>query len=172
MVRLWQKGLWVASKWAYKVAREGLTVPIPQAVFERLVRRLARDAAQELKVRPRAPAHLVITGRKKVGIWLDVTAVFRLEPPAPDGPPRSLRLIPECVRPLPARSPVLSAMAAVPGVEREEGQLRIDLDRLMADDEWGRRLPAAVRQRLRVAEVAADSRRIQLRLRLCRHTAA
>ncbi|HKJ76758.1 MAG TPA: hypothetical protein VKA64_06100 [Gammaproteobacteria bacterium] len=172
MARLWQKGLMVASKWAYKVAREGITIPIPQAVIDRLSAGLAQGAVQDLRIRPQADSHLVVTGRKKVGVWLEFSAVFRIEPPASDESPRSLVLVPERIQPLPARSPMLGAMAALNGVERDGDRLRLNLDRLMADHEWGRRVPAAVRERVRITGVSADAERIRIRLRFSRHAAA
>lgn len=161
----------VAGKWALRVARDGVAVPVPQRVLDRLAADLGDDSVRKLQVRAEGDRHLVLSGRKRVGVWLDFRATFRLEPPSGDDPPRAIVLVPEKVQPLPARSLTLAAMAALPAIERDGDRLALDLDRLMEAHEWGRRVPGAVRDRVRVAGVRVEDGRIRLRLAFSRDTA-
>lgn len=166
MARLWAKGLMTVAWWSYRAAREGITLPVPGAVLERLCRRLAGDSLDDLRIRPGAPTHLSITGRRKAGIWIDFNARFRLEAPGPDDPPRGLVLVPEKIQPFPVKSPMLAALAALDGVDRQGERLRLNLDHFMEEHQWGRRIPAAVRDRVRIDAVQADERSIRLLLRV------
>jgi hypothetical protein len=155
-----------ASMWAYKAARQGVTLPVPQAVFDRLARQRHDDTIDNLQIRPKAPSHLCVSGRKKAGVWIEFSALFRLEPPGPDDPARSLVLVPEKIRPFPAKSSMLGAIAGLDGFERSGDRLRFDLDRFLGGHEWGSRIPAGVRERVRVAEVTADDRKLRLQFRI------
>ncbi|RRQ22040.1 hypothetical protein [Thiohalobacter thiocyanaticus] len=154
------------SWWAYRAAREGVNLPVPGAVLERLCRRLAGDSLEDLRIRPASPTHLSITGRRKAGIWIEFNARFRLEAPGPDDPPRGLVLVPEKIQPFPVKSPMLAALAALDGVDRQGERLRLNLDHFMEGHQWGRRIPAALRNRVRIADVRADERSIRLQLRV------
>lgn len=166
MARLLTKGLMAASMLAYKAAREGLTLPVPQSVFDRMARKRQDDTLDSLRIRPEGPSHLRVTGRKKAGVWVEFTALFRLEPPGAGDPARSLVLVPEQIKPFPAKSSMLGAIADLDGFERRGDRLRFDLDRFLGENEWGRRLPAGVRERVRVAGVTADDRNVRLQLRI------
>ena len=165
MARLWTKGLLTVSRWAYRAARDGVTVPVPAAVLDRLGRRLDDATLDDLQLRPAAAAHLNVTGRKKAGVWLEFSARFRLEPPGPDDPPRSLVLVPETIQPFPVKAPMLAALAVLDGVDRQGERLRLNLDHLMETHQWGRKVPDALRNRLRIADVRSDDRGIRLQLR-------
>ncbi len=165
-MRLWQQGLLMASRWAWRVAREGVVLPVPRSVLERLATKLDDATIEDLTIEPRPEGRLRVAGRKKVGVWLDFEIVFELAAPGPGDPPRSLILIPESVSPFPARGPMLSAMEALNGVERRGDRIRLNLDTLMTGHEWGRKVPAAVRERVRVADVGTAEGRIRLTLRL------
>lgn len=164
--RLWARGLMTVSWWAYRATRDGVNLPVPGAVLERLCRRLAGDSLEDLRIRPAGPAHLSITGRRKVGLWIDFNARFRLEAPGSDDPPRSLVLVPEKIQPFPVKSPMLTALAALDGVDRRGERLCLQLDHFMDEHQWGRRIPAALRKRVRIAAVHADERSIRLQLRV------
>lgn len=167
MARLWTKGLVVAARWSWKAARDGITLPVPGAVLERLARRLNNDSLEDLSVQPAAASRLCVTGRKKkAGVWIEFSARFRLEPPGSEDPPRSLVLVPEQIQPFPVKTPMLAALAALDGVDRQGARLRLNLDRFMEGHQWGRRVPAALRNRLRIADVRADERGIRLQLRV------
>lgn len=166
MARLWAKGLMTVSWWAYRAARDGITLPVPGSVLERLCRRLAGDTLDELRLKPAPHAHLSLSGRRKAGVWIDFNARFRIEPPGPGDPPRSLVLVPEKIQPFPVRAPMLRALAALDGVDRRGERLCLNLDRFMDEHQWGRRVPAALRNRVRIADVRADERGIRLQLRV------
>lgn len=166
MVRLWQQGLFMASRWAWRVAREGLTIPVPNSFLERLANRLDDATIEDLVIEPQPEGRLQVRGRKKVGVWLDFSVTFELAAPGAGDPPRSLILIPEAVTPFPARGPMLAAMEALAGIERHGDRLCINLDTLMTGHEWGRKLPAALRERVRVADITTEQGRLKLQLRL------
>lgn len=166
MARLWAKGLVTVSYWAYRTARHGVNLPVPQSVLDRLTQGLTDETIDTLRLRPQSASHLSVTGRKRLGMWIEFSALFRLEPPGLGDPPRSLILVPEKIQPFPVRSPMLAAIANLEGVERNGDRLRINLDRFMDEHQWGRRLPAAVRNRVRIAGVYADAQRIRLNLRI------
>lgn len=166
MARLLTKGLMAASIWAYKAARHGMTLPVPQAVFDRLARQQDDDTIDKLQIHPKAPSHLCVSGRKKAGVWIEFSALFRLEPPGTDDPARSLVLVPEKIRPFPAKSSMLGAIARLDGFERHGDRLLFDLDRFLRGHEWGSRIPAGVRERVRVSDVTADDRRLRLQLQV------
>lgn len=166
MARLWTKGLMIAVRWSWKAARDGITLPVPGAVLERLARRLNDDTLADLSLKPAAGSRLDVSGRKrKAGIWIDFAARFRLEPPGADDPPRSLVLVPEKFQPFPVKAPMLAALAALDGVEWRGERLCLNLDLFMETHQWGRRVPAAVRNRVRICDVQADARGIRLQLR-------
>ena len=167
MARLWTKGLMTVARWSWKAARNGITLPVPGAVLERLARRLDDASLDALRMQPTSPSHLKVSGRKKkAGVWIDFSVHFRLEPPAPDDPPRSLVLVPEKVQPFPVKAPMLAALAALDGVNRRGERLTLNLDRFMDEHQWGRRVPGAVRNRVRIADVQVDARGIRLQLRV------
>lgn len=159
-----------ASMWAYKAARHGVTLPVPRAVFERLARQQRDETIDNLQIHPKSPSHLYVTGRKRAGVWVEFSAVFRLEPPGVDDPARSLVLVPEEIRPFPARSSMLGAIARLDGFERHGDRLRFDLDRYLGEHEWGSRIPAGVRERVRVSDVTADDRNLRLQLQVALRT--
>lgn len=45
-------------------------------------------------------------------------------------------------------------------------RLCLNLDRFMDEHQWGRRVPAVLRNRVRIADVRADERSIRLQLRV------
>jgi len=165
MARLWTKGLLTASVWAYKAARHGVSLSVPQSVLDRLTRRLDGASVENLRLSPKETSHLSVFGRKRVGVWIEFSALFRLEPPGPSDPPRSLILVAEKIQPFPVRSPMLGAIAGLEGVDRDGDRLRLNLDRFMDAHHWGKRVPAAIRQRIRIADVLVNNGRIRLQLR-------
>ncbi|MFO8154573.1 MAG: hypothetical protein ACQERR_08585 [Pseudomonadota bacterium] len=165
-MRLWQQGLFMASRWAWRVAKEGVVLPVPRSVLERLAAKLDDPTVENLVIEPRPQGRLRVAGRKKVGVWLDFEIVFELAAPGSGDPPRALILVPESVSPFPARGPMLAAMEALTGVERQGDRILLNLDTLMTGHEWGRKVPAMVRERVRVADVTTEEGRIRMKLRL------
>jgi hypothetical protein len=165
-MRLWQQGLLYASRWAVKAAREGVTVPIPRRILARLVERMEEPSLADLRLEVGDGGYLEVSGRKKAGIWVDFRARFRVAAPTDRDPPRALILHPEEVQPFLAKGPMLAALGQLDGARRDGDRVRIDLDHLLQNHEWGKKVPAALRERLRISGVGAAEGQLRLQLRV------
>ncbi|KPV40288.1 hypothetical protein AN478_09335 [Thiohalorhabdus denitrificans] len=162
--RFLQKGLLMASKWAVKAAREGFQVPIPQSVLDNLLRRMDDPSVRDLHLKPAADNRVELSGMKKVGVWVEFRAVFRLDPPAAEEPGQSLALALEKADPFFARNALLGALEEVDGVHVHEERVLVDLGNLIEQHQWGRKVPRGLRDRLRIADVSTQEGRINLRV--------
>ncbi|SFD30854.1 hypothetical protein SAMN05660831_01373 [Thiohalospira halophila DSM 15071] len=165
-MRLWQQGLLHASRWAVKAAREGITVPIPRRILARLAERADDPSLADLRLAVRDGAILEVTGRKKAGVWVDFRARFRVEAPAAGDPPRALVLRPEEVQPFLAKGPMLAALGQQAGARRDGDRVRIDLDEVLQGHEWRKKVPDALRERLRIGGVESADGQLKLRLQI------
>ncbi|MFP4607933.1 MAG: hypothetical protein ACLFP7_09905 [Thiohalospira sp.] len=165
-MRLWQQGLLHASRWAVKAARKGVTVPVPRRVLARLAERAEDPSLANLRLDVRDGGILEVSGRKKAGIWVDFRARFRVEAPAAGDPPRAIILRPEEVQPFLARGPMLAALGQQAGARRDGDRVCIDLDEVLQGHEWGKKVPAALRERLRISGVETADGKLHLRLQL------
>lgn len=165
-IRGWQKGLLKASQWAMKFAREGFQVPIPQSLLDRLVRRVADDSVRDLKLQAQDGDRLQLSGLKKKGVWVSFSATFDLAAPEADDPPQSLVLRLQEAEPFFARSAVLTALGGLDGVRVDGERVLVDLGEHIRQHQWGGKVPAGIRERLRITEAHSDQGRIQLRVGL------
>ena len=162
--RLIQKGLLKASQWAIKAAREGFQVPIPQSMLDNLMRRVDDASVRDLQLKATPDDRLQLSGLKKKGVWVEFQATFRMAPPDPNEPGQSLALNLEKADPFFARGAILSALAGVDGVSVQEERVLVDLGNLIEQNDWGRRVPKALRDRLRIADISTQEGRINLRV--------
>ncbi|MEF8793980.1 hypothetical protein [Thiohalorhabdus sp.] len=165
-IRGWQKGVFKLSQWAVKLAREGFNIPVPQSVLIRIVRKVDDPSVRDLRLEARDEDRLVLSGLKKKGMWVDFSATFTLEPPGEDEPPQSLALNLETTEPFFARGPLLGALAGVDGIKVKGDRALVDLGEIIQQNQWGRKIPEAVRGRLRIMEAHSSEGRVQLRLGL------
>jgi hypothetical protein len=165
-IRGWQKGLFKASQWAFKLAREGFQVPIPQSLLDRLVRRVDDPSVRDLRLEAQPDDRVQLSGLKKKGVWVSFSATFGLAAPGPDDPPQSLALHLQAAEPFFARSAVLAALGNLDGVRVDGERVLVDLGEYIRQHQWGGKIPAAVRERLRITEAHSDDGRIQLRVGL------
>jgi hypothetical protein len=165
-IRGWQKGLFKASQWALKLAREGFQVAIPQSLLDRLVRRVDDPSVRDLKLQAQPGDRLQLSGLKKKGVWVSFSATFDLAAPEPDDPPQSLALRLQEAEPFFARGAVLTALGNLDGVQVDGERVFVDLGEYIRQHQWGGKIPAAVRDRLRITEAHSDDGRIQLRVGL------
>lgn len=165
-IRGWQKGVFKLSQWAVKLAREGLQIPIPQSVLNRLVRKVDDASVRDLRLEAREADRVVLSGLKKKGVWVDFSATFALEAPAEEEPAQSLVLKLESAEPFFARGALLAALADVDGIKVTGDRALVDLGEIIKHNEWGSKIPEAVRGRLRIMEAHSSEGRIQLRVGL------
>ncbi len=163
---IWQKGLLKASQWAIQGAREGLRIPIPQSLLDKLAARVDDPSVRDLHLAVKSGDRLEVSGLKKKGVWVQFSAVFALGPPTPDDPPQSLALTLERAEPFFARGAVLSALRDLDGVAVAGERVLVDLGDLIERNEWGSRIPRALRSRLRITDAGTREGRISLRVRL------
>jgi len=165
-IRGWQKGVLKASQWAAKFAREGFQVPIPQSLLDRLVAKVDDPSVRDLRLEAHEGDRIVLSGLKKKGLWVSFSATFALSAPDPEEPPQSLALTLEQAEPFFARNAVLSALAHIDGVGVSGERVLVDLGDFIARHDWGSKVPAGVRNRLRVTGAHSDGGRINLRVGL------
>ena len=156
-----------AGQWAQRAAREGFTVPVPQSILDRLAARVDDTSIRDLSLTPQPGNRLRLSGLKKKGVWVEFAAEFRIAHPDTDDPPQSLVLALEKAEPFFARKPLLDALEAIQGVHVRGERILVDLGGVIAASDWGGRIPAAVRNRLRIREVATtEDGRLRLRVAL------
>lgn len=165
-IRGWRKGVLKASQWAVKLAREGFQVPIPQSVLDRLIRKVDDATVRDLQLRAEEQDRVVLTGLKKKGIWVGFSVTFVLDAPGEEEPPQSLALGLEEAEPFFARGAVLAALDHLEGVHVSGERVLVDLGALISRNEWGSKVPEAIRGRLRITEAHSSRGRIQLRVGL------
>ena len=162
--QLIQKGLAKASQWAVKAAKEGFHVPISQSVLDNLVARVDDPSVRDLSLRAHPENQVALSGLKKKGIWVEFAADLRIAAPAESDPQRSLVLTLEQAEPFFARSALLSALDGVDGVSVVEERILVDLDDMLERNDWVRKIPKALRARLRITDVTTEEGRIHLRV--------
>jgi hypothetical protein len=155
-----------ASQWAIKAAKEGFQIPISQSVLDSLVGRVDDPSVRDLSLRAQTDNRVALSGLKKKGVWVEFSALFQLRPPGADDPGRSLVLDLEKAEPFFARNAVLTALDDIDGVAVTEERVLVDLDDMLDRNEWVRKIPKALRSRLRIADVGTEEGRINLRIAL------
>ena len=165
-IRGWHKGVLKASQWAAKFAREGFQIPIPQSVLDRLMRKVEDPSVRDLQLIARDHDRIVLSGLKKKGVWVSFSATFALAAPGEDEPAQSLALDLEGAEPFFARGAVLSALSQIDGVEVDGERVLVHLAEFIKQNEWGKKVPDGVRNRLRITEAHSTDGRIQLRVGL------
>ncbi|MFB6261548.1 MAG: hypothetical protein ABEJ96_10255 [Thiohalorhabdaceae bacterium] len=165
-IRGWQKGVFKVSQWAIKLAREGLRIPVPQSVLNRLVRNVDDPSVRDLRLEAQEADRVVLSGLKKKGVWVGFSATFTLAAPGEEEPPQSLALTLETAEPFFARGALLAALADIDGVQVEGDRALVDLREVIRQHDWGSKIPEGVRNRLRIMEAHSSEGRIQLRVGL------
>ena len=164
--RIWQKGLVKASQWAVQAAREGFQIPIPQGLLNKLVERVDDPSVRGLALAIRDGDRLELSGLKKKGVWVQFSAAFLLEAPGDGDPPQSLVLILEEAEPFFAKGALLTALGDLDGVSAAGDRVLVDVNDLIDRNEWGRKVPQALRSRLRITDIGTQEGRINLRVGL------
>ncbi|MFA9461136.1 hypothetical protein [Thiohalorhabdus methylotrophus] len=133
-------------------------------MLDNLMRRVDDPSVRDLQLKATPDNRLELSGKKKKGVWVGFQATFQMAPPHAQEHGQSLALTLEKADPFFARNALLDTLADVDGVQVQEERVLVDLGSLIEQNDWGRRVPKALRDRLRIADVSTQDGRINLRV--------